>query len=623
MVAMSRISVTLNLGTIRVSSTANKGKGKDNDKHANLSLTLSSSCSIALPILPPGHGNSDGFKFCPTDETPTPDDLRRASMAGALWIAKAGSCRVDVETRFNGQVPDEGVVDPGILKCVADSVGGLSVWLRTGLELRANHGAENGHDNDAGATDKSNASASYFLHHPDLSSEMIAPEGVPMALFEGLRCEVDYRFGNVKKRVSAKTLGQGKTLRVSRLGVEKSRDSHGGQGCHHTHIRRSKRIRGKKATVVHDATYDDAASGKTSTPASLPLSGHYGAEEEDLELLVSDAITDMASLLDFAFRKLIGLKGASPGFKTLKNTASVSLIEVAPAVWNLQYLHTMSIHARVIPSISSGIARLCHARSASLRAKLEALRSRHSRDDGSQLSSSTERPSLGNEVQRRLWRICQTRIPPDTAKGPSVPTKAKQRTTGQPESLHFFTEHDWGQLPHHFDGFSEYHLVAGEYGTFADDEQELNLPESLSSTIYANQNHIQEDEASILEDEGPSEGMQSSEGDYFYTDGQGNVYEIDKPAVHEDESVAEWPSTPQLGFDVLEQEDVEDFEEEFEEFEESDDGAEETYIMYDEVEHWAPIQGAQFPQENTLTHSFPPPSFPYPTNSIPIDWTGD
>lgn len=61
-------------------------------------------------------------------------------------------------------------------------------------------------------------------------------------------------------------------------------------------------------------------------------------EQEDLESLVSKAIAEMASLLDFAFGKLVGVRGASPGTRTIKRMETPSLIDIAPTVWDLQYL---------------------------------------------------------------------------------------------------------------------------------------------------------------------------------------------------------------------------------------------------------------------------------------------
>jgi hypothetical protein len=76
----------------------------------------------------------------------------------------------------------------------------------------------------------------------------------------------------------------------------------------------------------------------SSTPPCQFEPGRDNGEEEDTESLVSEAIADMAHLLDFALRKLIGVKGSSPGLRTIKSMVSPSLIDIAPAVWDLQYL---------------------------------------------------------------------------------------------------------------------------------------------------------------------------------------------------------------------------------------------------------------------------------------------
>lgn len=208
------------------------------------------------------------------------------------------------------------------------------VWPHTGLELRANHRDGDAHERLA--------TASYFLHHPDLSSEMIAPEGVSRGLFEGLRCEVDYQFGRAKKPTSAKGRGQRKaSLGKQAVGEKKTGHSHERRSGNHPSQLRDKPRRSKKA-VEAEGLVDNGASGEASTPASQHHTGNDTVKEEDLEVLVMESISDMASLLEFAFRKLVGLKGAATGYRTLKNTVSVSLIELAPAVWNLQYLQVSS-----------------------------------------------------------------------------------------------------------------------------------------------------------------------------------------------------------------------------------------------------------------------------------------
>jgi hypothetical protein len=273
----------------------------------------------------------------------------------------------------------------------------------------------------------------------------------------------------------------------------------------------------------------------------------------------------------------------------------------------------MSIHARAIPSISSGLARLRNAQSSSLRANLAAIRSSHSLGDDSQ--PKTLQSGIADEIQRRLWRLCQIHIPPDTVKGPLVSSKVRQNSITQSTLSHSVSKHGSRVLFSSKDDICGYHEQSGEDGAFTDDEYEAILQEGISPVIYEHQDHFHEDED-------PREWNQSSEGDYFYTDGQGNVYPIDRLEVHENDYFAEWQSTYEDDFSGIDEEYPE------EEFEEQDDISvnEETYIMYHEVQqHWAPLEMPQEPNhhENVLAHDFPSPSLPYPTDSIPIDWPGD
>ncbi|KAJ4306924.1 hypothetical protein N0V88_000296 [Collariella sp. IMI 366227] len=112
--------------------------------------------------------------------------------------------------------------------------------------------------------------------------------------------------------------------------------------------------------------------------------------------------------------------------------------------------------------------------------------------------------------------------------------------------------------------------------------------------------------ASMALDDGPSsgQGLPSSEGDYFYTDGQGNVYAIEKPSAPGTE-VAEWPSTPQF----VDSEGLCYEEEEEEEETHGDGDANEAYIMYHEMQHWQPLSDVLVHAANTTNEAPPLPFF--------------
>ena len=310
------LTVSVDLGSVKVAG-----------KTPYLTLSLSSSLTIALPPSWP--------------EAPTAEELCQASSTGNIWISKAGSCQIDILSLVNNQVPDTTSLDPSIMTAIAGFLPECTVispfvvtwtllifqiWNYTGLELRTNHAPHDG-------SDQNHAQASYFLHHPDLSSEMIAPPNIPWAQFQGLTCTVsyDFRFPNSKTNRKVQSVEQPpfNSLDLAQHAEEESPS--------HAYGLRSNPKRTRKATVGHEETIN-AVFDFSSTSRSQFESSRDDHEREDMELLVSEAIGEMACLLDFGFRKLVGVKGAFPGMKTVKSTRSPTLINIAPAVWDLQYL---------------------------------------------------------------------------------------------------------------------------------------------------------------------------------------------------------------------------------------------------------------------------------------------
>jgi hypothetical protein len=150
-----------------------------------------------------------------------------------------------------------------------------------------------------------------------------------MAQFEALRCQVNFHFRSAKGR-SRKSQLPKKTL-ADCAGSEDADHA----PTKHSYSRRGNPKRSRKATVAQE---ESTNSNLSSTPDFHIASNDDIDQPEDIESLVSKAIADMASLLDLALRKVIGVRGSSPGFRTLKGTSLPTLIDIAPAVWDLQYL---------------------------------------------------------------------------------------------------------------------------------------------------------------------------------------------------------------------------------------------------------------------------------------------
>ncbi|KAL2185144.1 hypothetical protein L209DRAFT_691579 [Thermothelomyces heterothallicus CBS 203.75] len=251
----------------------------------------------------------------------------------------------------------------------------------------------------------------------------------------------------------------------------------------------------------------------------------------------------MASLLDIAFRKVIGVKGATPGIKTIKSLASPSLLEIAPAVWDMQYLQAIYVRSQLIPSIAAGIGRLRNAHSATLRRKLDNLaRPLTPAKNDQELAGS--RSDVTDEVRQRLWLLCQTRIRAGLVRRPFATRQAERNTVEQPRVHLGLAGTRWENTPIHetdvgYLPTTEHHDLAESFGLSG------GLSEVLFEPAVPEIGVLEETSDSYaLEDGVPSSDnlTLSSEGDYFYTDGQGNVYPIAREAVAED-GQTEWLST--------------------------------------------------------------------------------
>ncbi len=170
---------------------------------------------------------------------------------------------------------------------------------------------------------------------------MIAPPHTPWAQFQGLTCIVSYDFRppNSKTNSKAKGKAKGKAQDAEHppLNSPDLTQHAEEEPPSHAYGLRSNPKRTRKATVAQEET-NNVVLALPSTSRTQSEPSHDDHEEEDMELLVSEAIGEMACLLDFGFRKLVGVKGASPGMRTVKRTRSPALVNIAPAVWDLQYL---------------------------------------------------------------------------------------------------------------------------------------------------------------------------------------------------------------------------------------------------------------------------------------------
>ncbi|KAK0705321.1 hypothetical protein B0H67DRAFT_380205 [Lasiosphaeris hirsuta] len=545
-------------------------------KQSLLSLTLSSSFSIALPSLWP--------------QPLTAAELCRSSKAGDIWIAKGGSCQIDFRALVNDGRSGSSNCDHIAASKVVHMAAECPIWKSIGLELRVKHTVPQV------APDQYYPQTSYFLHHPDLSSEMIAPSHVPLARFQGLTCELSFHLHNDERE--AKAAQHNTTPQVV------AKDSAQENWGHHYNLRRDPRPT-KKVSAVRD----------DSCPESITASRQVGQLEQDSLGTTSPSksrmeIGDMVSLLDVALRRLTGVERVSPGIKTTRSMPSPSLIDIAPGVWNLRYLQSLETHARIIPIIANGMARLTNARSASLREKLDKFT--RTRAPNNPKEGAGEDNLTRDEVKKTLWSLCQTGVRADPISKDSK--RKKQKLTKTQEQVPIEDPHHTGfelgefgeahvssyqrdigidvlvdnglysQMAGH-DPFSDVsretsalvvHEEIAEFGNSRgvsqdectqDDPKHTDMLEwrsfyeltpydpytDISSWQYQDgttwEGGFREGDDEFLEcvgDETHSEvSTDGTESVYFYADGQGNYYPVEKEEIAVSAAL-DWPSGSQL-----------------------------------------------------------------------------
>jgi len=193
------------------------------------------------------------------------------------------------------------------------------VWEDIGLQLRENYLSPPSPSRAAQA-DGHVPRRSYFLHHPDLSSGMVAPEHVPVAQFQGLRMEVKLHNNDANARGDLKRFSGKGSARSVFLAPE---ETLGRKTSHSYTLRRNPRLTVKALAAQEDETTIDSHVNGSHVPSKSSQ---------------NSADTGLSCLLDTALRILIGVRVSSRLVKVVGPSSCPSLVDIAPAVWNLRHL---------------------------------------------------------------------------------------------------------------------------------------------------------------------------------------------------------------------------------------------------------------------------------------------
>jgi hypothetical protein len=173
---------------------------------------------------------------------------------------------------------------------------------------------------------------SFIVNHPDLCSESLAPTGVACAKFDSVRFDFHLEEKTVKRK-------KGRKRRPRTCRNHTPRDETQSEV-------KSRYLLRNAIRKVDYAESSDSNVGDSSTPSDDPAAtrrhtvggramAHHGRNStaganpspEGLDLLVRAA-----------FHRFLGSKRTGNGVKFQQDFDGPSLVDIAPAVWNLRYL---------------------------------------------------------------------------------------------------------------------------------------------------------------------------------------------------------------------------------------------------------------------------------------------
>lgn len=138
----------------------------------------------------------------------------------------------------------------------------------------------------------------------------VVSDRVPVVEFRGLEVLLDFCSGRRVGRAGKKKKGRGRKVPVV---VEEPKTlARGGERYG---------LRPRSMTAGRDAAVDEDDGREDEVPPKYAWSIH-----------------GMTTLVDVGLRKLLGVGKGPQGFRTSKSGPSPSLMDIAPSVWNLQYL---------------------------------------------------------------------------------------------------------------------------------------------------------------------------------------------------------------------------------------------------------------------------------------------
>ncbi|KAF5719102.1 hypothetical protein FMUND_4891 [Fusarium mundagurra] len=356
------MSCALRLPTIRV--IANQ---------ANVELSASASINIDTP---------DGARHFATIR-----DLSSAVEDAHLWIARSGACCLEISIALNGHP----ILETESLDAIAQAVRHCEVWGCLGVHLGPNRTYPV----------QQPGLLSFSLQHPDLSSALVAPVSAYTTAFRKLMLSIDVR------NVSQEEEHPRKCLKTSKRRKKRGKQKKRVEGCIESNLLGTLDLVDQQAINSFMFSLNSPCE-EGSGNASQTLSRED--KIKDIKVLKD---LQSSSLIEILFEQLmLAPERSYRGYQVWGCGLCYCLTKLAPGVFHMPYLQSISDRAELLPVIATSLASMQHAESPVLRQQVtdlalgyEAYSYPQSAKDGSV-----------DILERRAWEVLllHAKVPPST-----------------------------------------------------------------------------------------------------------------------------------------------------------------------------------------------------------------
>ncbi|KAI1344056.1 hypothetical protein F5Y15DRAFT_426580 [Xylariaceae sp. FL0016] len=312
------------------------------------------------------HIGSTAFFTTLSASLPNQEDFRQLIQSKQIWLLSPGVCRLEINLNLDLAPIDDPKLEPHFLEYIAQVIANstLDVLVRDIKYEQMHDGTPN----------------LYFsLEHPEKSSSLLCPPHMPSMHFQGLECQ----------------------------------------------LRLSTELNGAKPEA-RDQGADCIQTDEASLPASLAtsqdparLDGLYSPFEvlgsNTQDACIPDIWLAAGSLIEAALQTLIGTKKRFPGLKSTGSSHSVSLLELAPTIWNPRYLQLTAAHARYFSKIANILGSCVSGQSPELRRTTKRLRGGigiQSPEDEDDKNNDNGYSTLRDAAHQKLWGLLQANLKP-------------------------------------------------------------------------------------------------------------------------------------------------------------------------------------------------------------------